>query len=183
MGYGSSLLGSNVTSSYLHIDNLRNDLTTGKYFGAAGTKYVRIRHDDTNGIIDLQATTQYLLLQSSAGLRVYEPLNTDYVEFSHDGVNGFIKSIGAGGDQNLILSAQGNNIRIKDYNTAAYLNLTHNSTDGLIDTSVGQLTLTSATGIIQFGTVALAAYTLKMRDTATGAIRSAVITNGAWAIT
>jgi hypothetical protein len=52
MGWQSSLLGSNVVSSYEHIDNLRNDLAAGKFWDSGETKYTRIQHDGTNGIID-----------------------------------------------------------------------------------------------------------------------------------
>ena len=52
MGWQSTLLGSNVVSSYEHIDNLRNDLTAGKFWDGGETKYTRVRHDGTNGIVE-----------------------------------------------------------------------------------------------------------------------------------
>jgi hypothetical protein len=52
MGWQSSLLGGNVVSSYEHIDNLRNDLTAGRFWDNGETKYTRVSHDGANGIVE-----------------------------------------------------------------------------------------------------------------------------------
>ena len=54
MGWQSGLLGGNVVSSYLHVDNLRNDLVSGKFWNASDgseTEYIYFGHDGANGLI------------------------------------------------------------------------------------------------------------------------------------
>jgi hypothetical protein len=89
MGYVSSLLGSNVVSSYLHIDNLRNDLTAGKHYETAGTKYIQSAHDGTDGIITvssglakIKAATGFVDVYGSAGVH--------YLRIGSDNTNGTI---------------------------------------------------------------------------------------------
>ena len=106
MGWQSSLLGSNVVSSYEHIDNLRNDLTAGKFWDGGGSKYAQIRHDGTDGAIDVSSGN--LLLKRNAATKLsiesgavkcqsafavyggnaiaaYDATGTTYCYMSHDG--------------------------------------------------------------------------------------------------
>jgi hypothetical protein len=119
MAWQSSALGSNVVSSYLHIDNLRADLLAGKFWDSVGvTKYCQIAHNNTDGIVN--ASAGKLLLQlagvthasfgpsdciiglgnvyTNAAQKFVTPDAgaTKYAEFYHNGTRAIFSSYGAG---------------------------------------------------------------------------------------
>ena len=108
MGWQSSLLGSNVVSSYEHIDNLRNDLTAGKFWDNGETKYTKISHDGTDGVLDCSsgnlvfriggaakftlgatgsALATGLSVQNGKYVIAYNGDNTKYAYMYHNGTN------------------------------------------------------------------------------------------------
>lgn len=113
MGWQSSLLGSNVVSSYEHIDNLRNDLTAGKFWDSGETKYTQIRHDGSGGVVESSAGNLVLKRAGAAMLTVadtyaacegdfdvkngnsvlaHDPQNAAYAYLYHDGAKGVFAS-------------------------------------------------------------------------------------------
>jgi hypothetical protein len=106
MGWQSTLLGSNVVSSYQHIDNLRNDLTAGKFWDSGETKYTQVRHDGTRGVLESSAGDLVIkragatmitvaathaacegdfVAQNGKSLLAYDAQNTSYAQLYHDG--------------------------------------------------------------------------------------------------
>lgn len=152
MGYQSAYLGSNVVSSYLHIDNLRMDLITGKFFETAGTKYLQVSHDGTDGI--LASSSGLLKLKPASSVRMYAPLGVKYIEAIHDETDGTIAC--SSGD--LFFKAAGNDFR--HYNGAAtYYLLTTIAAGGTkFASSAGYVQLQPQSGQVLAATTGTACY-------------------------
>ena len=85
MAWASSYLGSNIVSSYLHIDNLRSDLVAGKFWDKSDgteTKYTQVSHDSTRGKISV----------SSGLLQILPRGATHYFSIDHDGVQAVLNT-------------------------------------------------------------------------------------------
>jgi hypothetical protein len=95
MGWTSSLLGSNQVSSYLHIDNLRNDLTAGKFWNASDgteTLFAQIGHSGGNGFVSV-SSGDLSICPASGKCNVYDDAlgtATQYTGIQHDGTRGLI---------------------------------------------------------------------------------------------
>lgn len=138
MGWNSSYLGGNVVSSYLHIDNLRTDLVTGKFWDAVGgTKYTRVLHDNTCGVVS--TNSGYLALKPATGaVAIYDAAGTTkYTTVEHDGTDALIST----NHGNLRLQSAAAKTQFYDDDGSMYLQLHMDGTDAHATLSSGNLYL------------------------------------------
>lgn len=183
MGWQSGLLGGNVVSSYLHVDNLRNDLTAGKFWNATDgseTDFVQMFHSGNEGNIVTTSGGVRFSTANGEGIIVLGAGLTQYLEVSHDGTNGRILS--SAGSINL-LPANGA-VAVYSSDHAKALALSHDGTNGIVNSNNGMLILTGGgdNRRVQIGTDAISNMRFRMQDNFTGAWVRAYVYNGAWVI-
>lgn len=180
MGWQSGLLGGNVVSSYLHVDNLRNDLVSGKFWNATDgseTTYLQISHDGNDGIINSSAGA-IRMNGGAGGVMVEDAGGGQYVSISHNGSEADILSssgpVRMGWSGVSVLSSDG----------AKQLLFSHDGTNGVVNSNNGMLVLVGGADNrrVQIGSYAIANIRFRMKDNFTGAWVRAYVHNGAWVI-
>lgn len=175
MGWQSGLLGGNVVSSYLHIDNLRNDLTAGKFWDLGGSKYARVMHDGTDGALSTSAGCARVKA-ASGGLVVHEDAGgVKYVSVRHTSSSAYV-TVSSGA-----LYLQAAYTSVLDSTGSYALQLTAYSNRGVVY-SVNKIQLASGAFRVEIGDDVNCSY-IRMRDHSTGQMVKAAIVGGAWAIT
>lgn len=178
MGWQSSLLGGNVVSSYQHIDNLRNDLTAGKFWDSDGSDYTRVRHDGSNGYLESSIGNLNLSPASGSEVRV-NGVSSHYVSIKHNGTDGML-SIDSGSIR--IYAPDGGYAFSRT--AGGSMGLVHDGTNGTFGSNNGKLILYCGgdNRRVQIGTGVLAGVALRIQDWYSGIWMRAYIYNGAWII-
>ena len=178
MGWQSALLGGNVISSYEHIDNLRNDLTAGKFWDSGETKYARIRHDGSDALLE-SSSGCVRIAPASGETRMYGAASR-YISIRHDGSDALL-SCDAG---NFKLFPADGALSIYDASTSKSLILSHDGTNGSVNANNGMLVLTPGgdNRKIQIGSDTIAGCAFRIKDEVTGEWKRVCVSNGAWVI-